>query len=127
MQPAASKSQDDYANIRFTALLKSVGAYHPAGYKGYRLQDDLRFFLLVNVISAEPENYWFEPGRSEHLLVKDAAQLLGENPDESVGKSFRFVVRTAKALTNDMIARGEGRFRLISVTPKTIEPGAPAD
>ena len=121
MRPATSRLQDNFIDIQFTALLKRVGAYELSGYKAYQLQKDPRFFLFVQVTSAEPEIHWFPPGQTLHLLVQDAAQLLGENPQESVGKRLRFVVRTAKVLTDEMVAEGEGRFQLISVTPEPVE------
>ena len=95
-EAALPQSPGKLATIRFAGSVKRIVPWSPAGsFDTFAVQDEVpRFVLFLHITSADPPNYWFQPGRNVDFLIHDPIRLFGGDQEEVIGKSYEFRMET---------------------------------
>lgn len=121
-----SSEANKWTTVQFVAVVKEMAKFNPAGdYDTSSVEaGEPRFVLLLDVVSAEPLNYWFRAGSQADFAIHDSGKWFGTDQQEEIcGHSYQFVMLIAERLIEGM----ERRCTLTSVTPTNAEPRAGVD
>lgn len=125
-ETVSSSEANKRTTVQFVAVVKRMAKFHPAGdIDTFSVEDgEPRFVLYLDVVSAEPPDYWFTAGRKADFAIHEPAKWFGTDQEEEIrGHSYQFVMVRVYRQIEDV----RRRCTLTSVTPTNTEQRAGAD